>query len=465
MPDQARATVATTSPATGCHSVASIVASTGPTTKTTSSRTDSSAYAVCTSRGRSSRCDHRVRTHAPDLGQEGAGERGEDVGERRRPVAGDRRDEQRHRRREAGDGQRQHPPLAEARRPAGRAARRTPPRRAPRPRRRCRPARRSPVSPSTSSTTPSVTIDDGQAGHEPGRAEAAARRAGTARGGRSRASRDARPHVGWRHESRRVAVRRPPAPVLRRSGEARGRRALPRERHPRAAASRASGSRRWGSTTSSSAGAARSTTRTAPCSPRSARTWPAAASTCRSTGATATGTPTSPTPCARCATTASSGRRSSPRRRTRRTPRAGSTARTSPTRSPRSRAPRAWSGCGSTTTTRASWSPSWTPRSRAMADLPDAVREGAELVFVTHSIPTAMAETSGPPLEGGNAYVRQHLAVAEEITAPGAPGDRPPAQARARLLLALRLAARPVAGARRQRPPRRPRQARGHAPW
>ncbi|HET6694243.1 MAG TPA: ferrochelatase, partial [Pedococcus sp.] len=53
----------------------------------------------------------------------------------------------------------------------------------------------------------------------------------------------------------------------------------------------------------------------------------------------------------------------------------------------------------------------------AMADLPDAVREGAELVFVTHSIPTAMAETSGPPLEGGNAYVRQHLAVAEEITA------------------------------------------------
>ena len=53
----------------------------------------------------------------------------------------------------------------------------------------------------------------------------------------------------------------------------------------------------------------------------------------------------------------------------------------------------------------------------AMADLPDAVREGAELVFVTHSVPTAMAETSGPPLEGGNAYVRQHLAVAEEITA------------------------------------------------
>jgi ferrochelatase len=52
----------------------------------------------------------------------------------------------------------------------------------------------------------------------------------------------------------------------------------------------------------------------------------------------------------------------------------------------------------------------------AMADLPDAVREGAELVFVTHSIPTSMAESSGPPLEGGNAYVRQHLAVAEEIT-------------------------------------------------
>ena len=60
---------------------------------------------------------------------------------------------------------------------------------------------------------------------------------------------------------------------------------------PAAAASRASGWRRSGSTTSSSAVARRSTTRTARSSPRSARTSPAPASTCRSTGATATGTP------------------------------------------------------------------------------------------------------------------------------------------------------------------------------
>ncbi len=48
----------------------------------------------------------------------------------------------------------------------------------------------------------------------------------------------------------------------------------------------------------------------------------------------------------------------------------------------------------------------------ALADLPEEVRDGAHLAFVTHSIPTAMNDTSGPPEQGGSAYVRQHLDVA-----------------------------------------------------
>ncbi len=48
-----------------------------------------------------------------------------------------------------------------------------------------------------------------------------------------------------------------------------------------------------------------------------------------------------------------------------------------------------------------------------LATLPGEVREGAHLAFVTHSIPVAMAASSGP--EGG-AYVAQHLDVATEVT-------------------------------------------------
>jgi len=44
--------------------------------------------------------------------------------------------------------------------------------------------------------------------------------------------------------------------------------------------------------------------------------------------------------------------------------------------------------------------------------LPEAARAGAELVFVTHSIPAAMADTAGPR---GGAYVRQHEDVAEVV--------------------------------------------------
>ncbi|MFB7247419.1 ferrochelatase [Streptomyces populi] len=54
---------------------------------------------------------------------------------------------------------------------------------------------------------------------------------------------------------------------------------------------------------------------------------------------------------------------------------------------------------------------------RSLAELPEEVREGAHLVFTTHSIPVAAADTSGPA-EGhgdGGAYVRQHLDVARLI--------------------------------------------------
>ncbi|MET8857398.1 ferrochelatase [Streptomyces sp. NPDC004579] len=54
---------------------------------------------------------------------------------------------------------------------------------------------------------------------------------------------------------------------------------------------------------------------------------------------------------------------------------------------------------------------------RSLAELPADVRQGAHLVFTTHSIPVAAADTSGP-VEGhgdGGAYVRQHLDVARLI--------------------------------------------------
>jgi protoporphyrin/coproporphyrin ferrochelatase len=48
----------------------------------------------------------------------------------------------------------------------------------------------------------------------------------------------------------------------------------------------------------------------------------------------------------------------------------------------------------------------------ALADLGDTARRDAHVLFVTHSIPESMNDTSGP--EGG-AYVAQHRSVAEEI--------------------------------------------------
>lgn len=47
----------------------------------------------------------------------------------------------------------------------------------------------------------------------------------------------------------------------------------------------------------------------------------------------------------------------------------------------------------------------------ALADLP----AGSRVVFVTHSIPTAMNDSSGPPGLGGGTYVTQHLDVAQVV--------------------------------------------------
>ncbi|HWU47748.1 MAG TPA: ferrochelatase [Humibacter sp.] len=53
----------------------------------------------------------------------------------------------------------------------------------------------------------------------------------------------------------------------------------------------------------------------------------------------------------------------------------------------------------------------------------DALAPGdIHLLFVTHSIPTAAADASGPEFGAGGAYVAQHLAVAEVIAAEAAPG-------------------------------------------
>ncbi len=87
----------------------------------------------------------------------------------------------------------------------------------------------------------------------------------------------------------------------------------------------------------------------------------------------------------------------------------------------------------------------------ALADLPADARDTAHLAFVTHSIPDTMNDGSGPD---GGAYVAQHRSRHGRGRRAGPPGDRAPARARAGLLLALRLAADPVARAGRQRPPR-----------
>jgi protoporphyrin/coproporphyrin ferrochelatase len=49
-----------------------------------------------------------------------------------------------------------------------------------------------------------------------------------------------------------------------------------------------------------------------------------------------------------------------------------------------------------------------------LTELPAAARAGARVVFVTHSVPTAMNDTAGP---GGEAYRAQHLDLAGTVAA------------------------------------------------
>ena len=61
----------------------------------------------------------------------------------------------------------------------------------------------------------------------------------------------------------------------------------------------------------------------------------------------------------------------------------------------------------------------------AETDAAGIPRARARILFSTHSIPIAMAETSGPPglratLEGGGAYVAQHMAAARAVLARAA---------------------------------------------
>ena len=51
----------------------------------------------------------------------------------------------------------------------------------------------------------------------------------------------------------------------------------------------------------------------------------------------------------------------------------------------------------------------------ALQELPADVREDARILFVTHSVPTSMNDASGPPEQGGGAYVAQHLDVARVV--------------------------------------------------
>ena len=109
---------------------------------------------------------------------------------------------------------------------------------------------------------------------------------------------------------------------------------------------------------------------------------------------------------------------------TRRTPAAGSTARTSPPPPTRSRARPGSTGCAHYFNHPGFVEPVVDATLAALADLPDDARDGAHLVFVTHSIPTAMNERSGP---WGGAYVGQHRRRASRGRRAGPPGDRPPA--------------------------------------
>ena len=193
---------------------------------------------------------------------------------------------------------------------------------------------------------------------------------------------------------------------------------------PAAAASRASASRRSASTTSASGAGRRSTTRTAPSSRRCARTSPApgidlpvywgnrnwdpyladALTQMRDDGVTR----------AACFITSAYSSYSGCRQYRENLADAVAAVEGAP----------GWTGCATTSTTPASWRPSSTRRSTALAELPDQAREGAHLVFVTHSIPDSMNDAQRP----GRARRLRRPAPQRRgrDRRPGAPGDRPP---------------------------------------
>ena len=202
-------------------------------------------------------------------------------------------------------------------------------------------------------------------------------------------------------------------------------------------------------------GAARSTTRTARCSPRSRTTSPANGIDLPVYWGNRNWDPYLRRRAARrCAPTASPGRPASSPAPTRRYSRLPAVP-----REPRRRAsPRSGPGAPRLDRLRHYFNhpgfvePMVDATLAALAELPErGPRDGAHLVFVTHSIPEAMNDVRAA--RDGGAYVAQHRRVAAEVVERVRAGDRPPLPLRPGLLLALRAAARAVAGAGRQRPP------------
>ena len=320
---------------------------------------------------------------------------------------------------------------------------------------------------------------DRQPGHEAGGARTPGPRVGEAPGGRRRAPdqilRHGPPASGVGPDGALpprlapCATRRAPYDALLLvsfggPGGARGRGAVPARTSPAAAASpgAAGGGRRALLPLRRPQPDQRPEPR--PASPRSRRTSRRTASTCPSTGATATGTPTSPTRCAQMrADGVTRAACLAHQRLLLLLAGAGSTARTSPTPSPRS------PGRPAARPAAALLQPPGLRRADGRRDPRRARRaargrpvSGAHLAFVTHSIPVAMNDASGPRRRRVRRPAPRRRGRDRRA---GARGDRAPLPRRAGLLLALRAAAGPVARARRQRPPRALRRTATSRAW
>ena len=184
-------------------------------------------------------------------------------------------------------------------------------------------------------------------------------------------------------------------------------------------------------------------------------------STCPSTGATATGRRTSPTPCARCPTRPPPRPGRWPPAPTPPTPAAASTARTSPTSLAALPRPRACALPRVDKLRHYFNHPGFLEpvADGVLAALGRAARTGCaaahRVAFTTHSIPTAGRRHLGPGGHGdGGAYVAQHLDAARPSPTryASATGVEPPLAAR--LPVPQRRPAHPLAGAGHLRPPR-----------